>query len=145
MLCRSLAFAVLVTMGETMRISPGVITISFLLAIAAAPARAEVVTLYCSWPNDIGFIVDIDYATSRVSIISNGLPNVRSASYRAQVTDHDIRWSGTAFPNVSSLAPSEFRINRLTAELTACNGGPNSLNENFCSQPMKCIPRKPVF
>jgi len=115
------------------------------LLAGSASASAEAVALYCSWPNDIGFIVDVDYATSQVSVKLNGLPDFRPRRTSARINEYEIRWRASPAPDGKGMAPSEFRINRLTAELTACNGGPNSLNENFCNQPMKCVPRKPIL
>jgi hypothetical protein len=116
--------------------------VASLVYLGTAPASANTVALYCSWPNDIGFIVDIDYDKSQVAIKLNSASGFAPRPSPARITEYDVRWSASADP---ALVPSNFRINRISGELTACGGGPNSLNENFCNQPMKCVPRKPIL
>ena len=119
-----------------------VLTVAALICPAAAQAQASSVALFCSWPNEIGFLVDVNYAASQVTVVMSGETTYKPAPSPARITDNDIRWTASVHPNI---APSNFYINRLTGSLTACGGGPNSLNENFCNQPMKCVPRKAVF
>src|SRR5690348_7896205 len=118
-----------------------VLTITALLVPAAAQAQ-ETVALFCSWPNEIGFLVDVNYAASQVTVVMSGTSDFRPAPSPAQITANDIRWTASPYSNI---APSNFYINRLTGSLTACGGGPNSLNDNFCTQPMKCVPRRAMF
>ncbi|MBI2713813.1 MAG: hypothetical protein HYX37_05080 [Rhizobiales bacterium] len=121
------------------RTSQFAFAVSFLLALAA-PAWAETASLYCSWPNDIASIlVDVDYATSRVTISTGGgsAPPVTSV---AQITNHDINWS---FPSRSGLMIS-YRVNRLTGDLSEC-GGYRERGDPFCSDVRNCVPRTPRF
>ncbi len=120
-----------------------VFAVSFLFSLAA-PAGAETVSLYCSWPNDIASIlVDVDYATSRVTTSSvvpahdGSTPPVTSI---AQITDYDIAWSF-----VRGATPRIFyRINRLTGDLSEC-GGFRLRGDPNCSDVRHCVPRKPQF
>jgi hypothetical protein len=124
------------------RVSLGVITVSFLLTLAA-PVRAETVALYCSWPNDIASIlVDVDYATRRVTTSTAFTAGGSTAPVTsvAQITNHDITWS---FPSRSGLRIS-YRINRLTGDLSECGGYRERGNPN-CSDVRHCVPRKPQF
>ena len=118
-----------------------VVTVAALIGPAAARAQ-ETAALFCSWPNEIGFLIDVNYAARQVTVVMSGASNYRPAPSPAQITENDIRWTASPYANV---APSNFYINRLTGSMTACGGGPNSLNDNFCTQPMKCVRRQAVF
>jgi hypothetical protein len=126
------------------RTSQFVFAVSFLLALAA-PAWAETVSLYCSWPNDIASIlVDVDYATRRVTT-SHAVPahdgSTPPVTSVAQITNHDITWS---FPARQPGTTMSYRINRLTGDLSEC-GGYRDRGAPNCSDVRHCVPRKPIL
>lgn len=120
--------------------TPRSVVVALLLLAFAAPAQAESVSLYCvatSGPAvGVAHIVNVDYATSRVTWGNVEDEGTRNGSHAAEITDRVIAWEDS-----DSTSKYHLTINRHTGGMLFDQSSPGY---SHIVQTFKCSPRRPA-